>query len=78
MVKFLARIGFEDLVERTVPHPRGDHATYQLADVMLLTLVAIVDGASSMAKVCAVWPDGVLANIIIHFGIRNIDGRPNR
>ena len=40
VVKFLGGIGFEDLVEQTVPHTRGDNATYQLADVMLLTLVS--------------------------------------
>ena len=63
VVKFLNRIGFEDLVEQTVPHVRGDNATYQLADVMLLTLVGLIGGATSMAKVCAVWSDGVLARI---------------
>jgi hypothetical protein len=29
VVKFLDRIGFEDLVGQTVPHARGDHATSQ-------------------------------------------------
>lgn len=63
VVKFLDRIGFEDLVEQTVPHARGDNATYQLADVLLLTLVGLIGGATSIAKVCAIWSDGVLAKI---------------
>ena len=63
MVKFLDRIGFEDWVGQTVPHARGDHATSQLAHVMLLTLVGLIGGAPSIAQVCAVWSDGVLAKI---------------
>lgn len=63
VVKFLTRIGFEDLVEQTVPHTRGDNAAYQLTDVMMLTLVGLIGGATSIAKVCAVWSDGVLAKV---------------
>lgn len=63
VVKFLDRIGFEDWVKQVVPHTRGDNAAYQLADVMLLTVVGLIGGATSMTKVCAVWSDGVLAKI---------------
>lgn len=63
VVKFLDRIGFDALVRQTVPHARGDNASYQLADMMLFTLVGMIGGASSMAKLCAVWSDGVLARV---------------
>ncbi|QCW84724.1 hypothetical protein EQU24_05390 [Methylotuvimicrobium buryatense] len=53
VIKFLKRIGFEDLVKQTVPHVRGDNAAYQLMDVVLLTLVGVVGSAQSIAKVCA-------------------------
>lgn len=63
VIKFLERIGFEDLVKQTVPHVRGDNAAYQLVDVVLLTLVGVIGGARSIAKVCAVWSDGVLCKL---------------
>lgn len=62
VINFLERIGFEDLVKQTVPHVRGDNAAYQLVDVVLLTLVGVIGGARSIAKVCAVWSDGVLSS----------------
>ena len=63
VVKFLDRIGFDDLVRQTVPHTRGENASYQLADMMLFTLVGMIGGATSIAKLCAVWSDGVLAKL---------------
>jgi hypothetical protein len=63
VVKFLQRIGFEKTVNRTVPHRRGDNADYQLTDVILLTLVGMIGGAGSIAKLCGVWSDGVLRKI---------------
>lgn len=42
---------------------RGDNAAYQLVDVVLLTLVGLIGGARSIAKVCAVWSDGVLCKL---------------
>jgi hypothetical protein len=63
VVKFLGRIGFEKIVSQTVPHQRGDNADYQLTDVIFMSLVGIVGGASSIAKLCAVWSDGVLREV---------------
>ncbi|HEY5572316.1 MAG TPA: IS1380 family transposase [Anaerolineales bacterium] len=63
VVKYLCRIGFETIISQGVPHPRGDNADYQLADMIVLTVVGMVGGATSMAKVCAVWSDGVLRKI---------------
>ena len=63
VVKYLQRIGFEKIVSQAVPHPRGDNADYQLTDVILLTLVGMIGGATSIAKLCGVWSDSVLRDI---------------
>ena len=63
VVKFLERIGFEQTVNQTVPHKRGDNADYQLTDMMLLTVVGVIGGATSIAKLCTVWSDGVLRKV---------------
>ena len=63
IVKYLQRIGFEKIVSQYVPHQRGDNADYQLTDVILLTLVGMIGGATSMAKLCGVWTDSVLRDI---------------
>ena len=63
VVKFLQRIGFEKTVNQTVPHHRGDNADYQLTDGIFLTLVGMIGGAGSIAKLCGVWSDSVLRKI---------------
>ena len=63
VIKFLQRIGFEQTVNQTVPHQRGDNADYQLTDGIFLTLVGMIGGAGSIAKLCGVWSDGVLRKI---------------
>jgi hypothetical protein len=63
VVKYLGRMDFENIVSQAVPHRRGNNADYQLADVMLLALVGMIGGASSIAKLCAVWSDGVLREL---------------
>lgn len=63
VVKYLDRIGFEKMVNRDIEHPRGDNADYHLSDVVLLTLVGMIGGATSMAKVTTVWADSVLRKI---------------
>ena len=63
VVKYLQRIGFEKIVSRDVPHQRGDNADYQLTDVIMLALVGMIGGATSVAKLCAVWSDSVLRDI---------------
>ncbi len=63
VVKYLDRIGFEKMVDRGIEHPRGDNADYHLSDVVLLTLVGMIGGATSMAKVTTVWADSVLRKV---------------
>jgi hypothetical protein len=63
VVKFLQRISFEKTVNQTVPHQRGDNADYQLTDGIFLTLVGMIGGADSIAKLCGVWSDSVLRKI---------------
>ena len=64
VVKYLDRIGFETTVKRKVAHPRGDNADYHLSDAVLLTLVGMIGGATSMSKVTTVWADRVLRQVV--------------
>ena len=64
VVKYLDSIGFEKTLKRGVVHSRGDNADYHLSDVVLLTLVGMIGGATSMAKVMTVWADSVLRKIV--------------
>lgn len=57
VVKYLNRIGFEKIISRNVPHKRGDNAEYHLSDVIQLTVVGLIGGGLSMAKITAVWAD---------------------
>ena len=63
VVKYMCRIGFEKIVSQDVPHQRGNNADYQLTDVILLTLVGMIGGATALAKLCGVWTDSVLRDI---------------
>jgi len=63
VVKYLDRIGFEKAVKRGVMHSRGDNADYHLSDAILLTLVGMIGGATSMAKVTTIWADSVLRRV---------------
>ena len=63
VVKYLDRIGFEKTVKQSVPHRRGENADHHLSDVVLLTLVGMMGGATSMAKVTTVWADSVLRKV---------------
>ena len=63
VVKYLDRIGFEKAVKRGVMHSRGDNADYHLFDAILLTLVGMIGGATSMAKVTTIWADSVLRRV---------------
>lgn len=60
VVKFLSKIGVPKSLNTLVPHDRGASAVYTLTDVMLLTLVGLVGGATSFCKTVAVWSDSVL------------------
>jgi hypothetical protein len=77
VIKFLQRIGFEKTVNQTVPHQRGDNADYQLADGVFLSLVGMIGGANSIAKLCGVWSDSALRKIAgwIKFPVETTIGR---
>ncbi len=60
VVKFLNKMGIPNALDTLVPHYRGDSAVFALTDVMLLTCVAMIGGATSFCKTVAVWSDGVL------------------
>jgi len=60
VVKYLCRLGFEKIVSQGVPHQRGNNADYQLSAGVLFALVGMIGGATSIAKLCAVWSDRVL------------------
>ncbi len=63
VIKYLNRIGFEKTIKQSVPHSRGDNADYPLSDAIFFTLVGMIGGATSMAKVTVVWADGVLRKV---------------
>lgn len=63
VVKYLNRIGFEKIINREVPHKRGDNAEYHLSDVIQLTVVGLIGGGFSMAKITAVWADSILRKV---------------
>lgn len=63
VVKFMKRFGVPNSLDAFVSHPRGDSAVYTLTDVMLLTLVSLVGGATSFCKTVALWSDSVLRRV---------------
>ncbi len=63
VVQYLNGIGFEQTVKQDVAHPRGNNADYHLSDVILLTLIGMIGGATSMAKITTVWADSVLRKV---------------
>jgi hypothetical protein len=77
VIKFLQRIGFDKTVNQMLPHQRGDNADYQLADGIFLSLVGIIGGASSLAKLCGVWSDSALRKIAgwVKFPVETTIGR---
>jgi hypothetical protein len=62
-MKFLDKFGITKSLDKLVPHERGDSAVYSLADVIILTCVGLVGGATSILKIVALWSDGVLRRI---------------
>jgi len=60
VVKFLDRMGVPESLDKLVAHHRGNSAVYTLTDVMLLTSVGLIGGATSFCKTVAVWSDDVL------------------
>lgn len=64
VVKFLEKIGFERMLENTLLHNRqGSNAVYTMKDVILLSIVGIIGGATSLTGILVIWADGVLARL---------------
>lgn len=64
VIKFLdTRVGFTRLFLQTVDHQRAKNATYSLADAVMLVMVGMIGGATSLRKCIALWSDGVLRRI---------------
>ena len=62
-MKFLKRFGVPESLDKLVAHRRGDGAVYNLTDVILLTLIGKIGGATSFLKTVALWSDGVLRRV---------------
>ena len=62
-MKFLDKREFLDALDTFIPHKRGNNAVYQLSDVMYLTVLGLIGGATSLLKVVSVWSDGVLRKV---------------
>ena len=60
VVKFLKKHGFASKIEQTLDHQRGATGVYDVVDMILLPLVAIVGGARSISSIVTVWNDHVL------------------
>jgi hypothetical protein len=57
VVKFLKKHGFSSKIEQTMGHQRGATGVYDAVDMILLPLVAIIGGVSSIVTV---WNDHIL------------------
>ncbi len=60
VVKFLGRLGFCPLIDKSVGHKRGENAVYTFSDAVLLMTLGLIGGAGSMLKVVSIWSDAVL------------------
>jgi len=60
VARFLKGLKFSTRIDEMVPHARGANAVYGLADVVELTVVGLIGGATAMSKVVALFADRVL------------------
>ena len=51
VVKLLDKREFLDALDTFIPHKRGNNAVHQLSDVMYLTVLGLIGGATSLLKV---------------------------
>jgi hypothetical protein len=64
VVKFLRKMNVISLIKETVTMPkRGSNASYDYADVIFVTIVGMIGGATSLTSVVAVWADAILRKI---------------
>ena len=55
VVKFLDKLGFNQIFQNTVKHERGDNAIYRLEDGVFLILTGLIGGAFSISKCALLW-----------------------
>jgi len=72
VVKFLQKLNLAELIQETLTHKRGASSLYDAVDAIMLTLVAIVGGARSIAGIVATLNDAVLCQVA---GWRSIPDR---
>jgi len=63
VVKFLKRLKFAEVFQRTVDHRRGRLARYQLVDAVAASILGVMAGARSIDAIAAVWSDDVLRKL---------------
>ena len=64
VVKFLDKIGFDQILDRTLSHTRkGSNAVYPMGSMILLCVVGIIGGGTSLTGILAIWGDGALAQL---------------
>jgi hypothetical protein len=59
VVKFLEKIGFELLVEKTFTCALGNNAIYPMTDIILLCIIGIIGGGTSLTGILSIWADGL-------------------
>jgi len=55
VIKFLDKLGFIQLFQKTVTHTRKNNAVYQLEEGVLLILTGLIGGAFSLSKCVVLW-----------------------
>lgn len=55
VVKFLDKLGFNSLFQKTVSHDRKDNAIYRLEDGVFLMLTGLIGGAFNLSKCALLW-----------------------
>jgi len=55
VIKFLDKLGFTQLFQKTVGHERKDNAVYRLEDGVFLILTGLIGGAFNISKCALLW-----------------------
>ena len=55
VIKFLDKLGFSQLFQKTVHHERNHHSVYRLEDGVFLILTGLIGGAFNISKCTLLW-----------------------
>ena len=55
VIKFLDKLGFTQLFQKTVGHERKNNAVYRLEDGVFLILTGLIGGAFNISKCALLW-----------------------